>query len=192
MDFARVQAFDDGFFPPAYKGLKGKTVLVGIEVLGFSVLKISWKCVAIDGRECSRTIVEQSKAMGRPDLILLDGITYAGFDVVDPEEVHAHASAPVITVQQYRLNLDRVRKALFDNFADADERFRVIERVAGKFQYLDTPWKTIQYCAVGISQERAREYLARAMVYSPVPEPLRVAHAIASSLSRKLYQRGFI
>lgn len=182
----KIHSFDDGYFPVHYKGRRGKTILVGLETRGLDIDKLSWKPVVIDSRECSLAIIELSKLLGESDLILLDGVTYAGFDVVDPDEIHTSTNAPVVVVQQYPLNLERVRRALFRNFTDAYERYVVVEKTVNRFQYLDTPWKTIQYCAVGIEVDKAKEYLLKTMIYSPVPEPLRIAHILASTLSRKV------
>uniref|UniRef100_A0A7C4D6Y1 UPF0215 protein ENT92_00410 n=1 Tax=Staphylothermus marinus TaxID=2280 RepID=A0A7C4D6Y1_STAMA len=187
MNSFRIQAFDDGYFPVQYKGCRGKTIITGVETKGFQINKVCWKPVTVDGRETSSVVIELSKLMGSPDLLILDGITYAGFDTADPDEIYLNTNTPVVVVQQYPLDLDNIREALYRNFSDADERYSVIKKVVDKFQYLDTPWKTIQFYATGIELDKARIILLKTMIYSPIPEPLRIAHSIASILSRRLF-----
>ena len=195
MDFRvlKILAFDDGFFPPHYKGGRGETLVVGISTYEDMVLdKITYKRVTVDARETTPAIIEQALLHKNVDIILLDGVTYAGFDVIDPDHVHEELDIPVIVVQQYPLDLEKVEKALKKHFSDWRERYHIIEKVVLRYKYLATRWKIIQYYAIGMGRDKAEKVLLKMMIYSPIPEPLRIAHLIASTLSQKLYARGYI
>ena len=184
-----IAGFDDGFFPAYYKSRKGYTILAGVKTSNLYILSgVGFTQVLVDGRETTEKIVSLSRIL-RPDVIFLDGITYAGFDVADPDAIYSSTGFPVITVQQYPLNISRIRKALENNFEDFRERLEVILRIWNKFNYLDTPWKMVQFYAVGISLEKALAILRSTMIYSPVPEPLRIAHMLASAVSRMFANR---
>jgi len=181
-----IACFDDGYFPPIYKSRKGYTLLVGVSTLDAStILSITYTYVLIDGRSVTDKIIDMARLMDSIELILLDGVTYAGFDTADPEEIYLETNIPTITIQQYPLNLENIRKALMKHFNDYVERYSVIEKIVKKLHYLDTPWKTIQYYPVGIDLEQARNILYKTMIYSPVPEPLRIAHMLASGIARE-------
>lgn len=190
-----ITGFDDGFFLPCFKGRKGRTLLVGISVdedYPFEIKTLTYNYVLIDGRETTRSIIRQLKYHGKPKLLLLDGITYAGFDVVDPMVIYYETGIPVVVIQQYPLDLKRIKKALSKNFNDWIDRFRIIEKIVSKYVYLQTRWKVIQYYSLGLKREEIENILRKIMLYSPIPEPLRLAHIIASNISRKLYRRGQI
>lgn len=187
MDFRLIAGFDDGYFPPSYKGGKGYTILAGVVARNRThfIERIGISAVLVDGRSVTDRIISMSKLL-QPDVVLLDGVTYAGFDVANPSEIFSRTGIPVIVVQQYPLNLKSIWSALSKHFSDYIERYKTIESVVRGFVYLDTPWKTIQYCSVGLSSSIAARILLENMFYSPVPEPLRIAHLLASTLSRTI------
>ncbi len=185
---SRIVGFDDGYFPPEYKGGRGRTIVLGVYTLdGYIITGLGYRWVLVDGRETTHAIIDILKSMNKPDLVLLDGVTYAGFDVVEPWTIHDETHTPIAVIQQYPLNIDRIRSALERHFRDAYERFNTIYRVYNGFKYLDTPWKTIQYYIYPEDLDVSDE-LRRLMIYSPIPEPLRIAHMIASLITRRIYE----
>ncbi len=186
-----VLGVDDGYFPPSYKSGRGKTLLVGVLTREkYIIQKIFVKKIPIDSRQTTPTIIEFLRST-KPELVLLDGITYAGFDVVEPNIIYSETHVPITIIQQYPLNLERIRKALQKHFPDYKERYRIIEETYSKMVYLETPWKKIQVYMYpqGIIDVKLLKEL---MIYSPIPEPLRLAHVIASSLSRTMYSKGLL
>ncbi len=192
--YDRIIAFDDGFFPPEYKARRGKTLLLGVETKDTTcIIGLAYKWILVDGRETTSTIIELTNLLKPVDLVLLDGITYAGFDVVEPWRIHSETNVPVVVVQQYPLNLERVKRALYKHFKDAEERYKVIEYIASRYKYMDTPWKTIQYYVYPEEKdELIIKALRKTMIYSPIPEPLRITHQIASTITKALHMKGYI
>lgn len=191
-------AFDDGYFPPTYKSGRGRTILLGVLVGSekvHSLLDIFYTTQYVDDLKTTQNIIQIVNTYCKNFnglVILLDGITYCGFDVADPDEVYSETGFPVITVQQYPLDLDRIYVSLKKHFIDYEKRFTIIRRVSMRYIFLSTPWKTIQFYAVGISVEVARSILIKSMIYSPVPEPLRIAHMLASELARRQIKAGVL
>lgn len=181
-----VEAYDDGFFPLEFKGRRGRTLLVGVEVNEEGEIKgVGARGVLIDGREVTKSIIGISKLFGG-SAILLDGVTYAGFDVADPYAIHEATGKAVVVIQQYPLNIESIRRALLKHFEDGEERLRVIERVNSEMRPLATPWKIIYVSSVGLSAPEAFELVRKWCIYSPVPEPLRIADKLSSIFSRAL------
>ncbi|MEM1695498.1 MAG: DUF99 family protein [Desulfurococcaceae archaeon] len=181
---SKVEAYDDGFFPPHYKGGKGYTYIAGVCTQGPNkVLRIAWSTVKVDGNTTMNTILELTKIL-KGEVIILDGVTYAGFDSVDPDVLTSSTGKATIVVLQYPLNLSRIEKALKKHFEDWMERFRVIRKVYENSIHVATPWKTIRIYATGVGIKEALEITRKLCIYSPIPEPLRIAHTIASALSR--------
>ncbi|WP_448578776.1 endonuclease dU [Thermosphaera sp.] len=184
----RVEGFDDGFFPLDFKGRKGTTVIAGVELDNGVLTRIGYGVVTVDARDSERVVTAMSKHM-TGELVFLDGVTYSGFDVVDPDSVHAETGKPVIVVQHHPLNLDRIREALVKHFPDWAERFRVISKVASSMLYVETPWKPVLIYPAGLSFDEAVDLYKRNCIYSPLPEALRIADMVASSISRlRLFQ----
>lgn len=178
------EAFDDGHFPHHYKGGKGSTYIVGVLTEGASkVLKVAWCTVRVDMNTSTEAILDMSKMLGG-DVVILDGVTYAGFDVVDPNVISEQTGKSVIVVIQHPLNLDRIEKALKKHFPDWGSRLAVIRKVYLNSDYVETPWRTLRIYTVGLSVEAVRGILSNLCLYSPVPEPLRIADKLASALSR--------
>lgn len=183
-----IEAYDDGFFPVYYKGGRGFTFIVGVEVEGVSrVLDVTWATVRVDQNTTINTIIDMSRLL-RGEVVLLDGVTYAGFDVVDPDYLNYATGKGVIVIQTHELNLDRVKKALSEHFVDWVERYRVIEETYKKMILVNTPWRVIRAYIKGLDVDEAIGLVKKTCIYSPIPEPLRIADKIASALS-KIYTR---
>ncbi|MEM0000904.1 MAG: DUF99 family protein [Desulfurococcaceae archaeon] len=181
-----VEAYDDGFFPVRYKGGRGVTYIVGVEVSEqIDVRRIAWSMVRVDLNTTEHAITAISRNL-KGSLILLDGVTYAGFDVVDPARLSNSTGKGVVVIQTHPLNLPRIRSALQKHFADWYERYRVIEDVYKNMIYVETPWRTIKIHVQGVDVYEAICTVKRLCLYSPVPEPLRIADKVSSALSRLL------
>jgi len=181
----KIIAVDDGFFPTQYKSRKGKTLLLGIKTINiYHIVGLAYTNILVDGLETTNKTCRLIKLLGEANIVFLDGITYAGFDVVDADQVYSETGIPVIVYQQYPLDLDRVRKALQKHFPDWKQRYNIIEKIYRKMNYFPTSWRPILFYNIGISREDAIYYLEKTMIYSPVPEPLRLADQIASTISR--------
>ncbi|MEM4550227.1 MAG: DUF99 family protein, partial [Sulfolobales archaeon] len=81
----RLVGIDDGFFPPEYKELKLKTVLVGTLYRGRRPVDVKLRTVTVDGTDGTKKAIEILESLGESDAVFLDGVTVAGFNVVDPE-----------------------------------------------------------------------------------------------------------
>ncbi|MEM2025299.1 MAG: DUF99 family protein [Desulfurococcaceae archaeon] len=181
-----IEAYDDGYFPVAFKGGRGSTYIVGVEVRDvFYPSKVAWSLVKVDMNTTTVAISEISKAMSG-SLLVLDGITYAGFDVIDPLHLYASTGKGVIIVQIYPLDLERIECALRKHFYNWQSRYNTIREIYSKMIPVETPWRTIKLYTYGVSPSEAIKVIHGTCIYSPLPEPLRLADKIASSISRAL------
>jgi endonuclease V-like protein UPF0215 family len=189
----RVLAIDDG---PHSKWLAGQQVpLVGVVYRGakfFDGIAFSW--VTVDGLDANEAILDLLNSLHRSDirLLLLDGITYAGFNVVDLPKLYEESGLPVIAFLDHYPNLERIHAALEKHFPDWKLRYlRVLS--AGKIYELKIN-DTIKFFQVaGLQPRIARKILRKLCVLGPIPEPLRVANTIASSLGKwleEVWRRG--
>jgi hypothetical protein len=178
----RILGFDDAPFVPRSQG---KTIVIGVITRGGKypdgIIKTE---VTIDGMDATETlsnVVNKSKHKQQLQAIMLNGITMAGFNVVNIYKFYKHTNLPIIAINRKNPNLERIRKAL-KNFSDFNERWEAI-KAAGKISRVEVrPGKVIYYQCAGIENKEAEEIIKLTCTRSLIPEPLRLAHLIASAL----------
>ncbi len=175
---------DDGFFPIECKELRCRTLLVSVLCTDMLIADVRVEPVTVDSLDGTCVAFKLVKSLsGAPEVIFTDGVTIAGFNVVDPEELYAMAGIPVVAVFKHELNLRKIREALVKHFPDWSVRYGVIEKVYKHSKYVQTPWRPLRISAYGIPPYRAMDYIIRLQNISPIPEPLRLADIIASGLT---------
>jgi endonuclease V-like protein UPF0215 family len=135
-----------------------------------------------DGMDATDTIIHMitgSKYYPQVKVIMLDGVTYAGFNPVDIERVHYETGLPVIVVMRSFPDFNKIKLAL-ENLPEKEKRWEIIQR-AGEIYSLDQENPIyIQLC--GIDKETAFEIVRRTSTRSNISEPLRAAHLIATGV----------
>jgi hypothetical protein len=112
---------------------------------------------------------------------MLNGITFAGFNVVDIKKLNLATKLPVVAVTRDKPDLEAVRKAL-NNLPKSEERWKMI-LAAGDIHEVLCMGKEIYLELAGISLADAQEIVELTSTSSLFPEPLRVAHLIASGIT---------
>jgi endonuclease V-like protein UPF0215 family len=113
--------------------------------------------------------------------VLIDGLTVAGFNVVDAERVFEATRVPVLAVTTRNPDLGRIHRALEHNFDDWPERFKIFER--NRITSVRVGVHTLHGHIAGVHPQKAADILLA--VTKPghrVPEPIRVADSFASSM----------
>jgi len=181
----RVLGIDDGCFQPHTKGMVD---VVGVVFRGGYWLDGVMRTeVEIDGMDATDKIA--SMIMNSPHyeqlrVVVLNGVTLAGFNVVDLKQLFNKTGLPVIAVARDKPDFEEIRKAL-ENLAESGKRWKAIEN-AGRLMEVKTRnvEELIHVQFVGISERDVRRILKKTSTRSNIPEALRVAHIIASGLTR--------
>ena len=181
----RIVGVDDGVFVPHSKGLAD---VVGVVFRGGYWLDGIMKTeVMVDGMDATENIAEMIKTSPHYDqirVIMLNGITFAGFNVVDIEKLSVLTGLAVIAVTREKPDFDDIRKAL-KNLPEGEKRWRVIENAQRLICVRTRQDEEPVYMQIaGISREDAERIVKEASTRSNVPEPLRVAHIVASGLTK--------
>jgi len=179
----RVLGIDDGAFTPHSEeqvDVVGVVFRGGYWVDGFMRTRVQ-----VDGMDATEKLahmIAESPHYEQLRVIMLDGITLAGFNVVDIAELHEKTKLPVIAVTRDKPNFEDIRKAL-QHLPQTEKRWKAIEK-AGRMVQVHTREgeEPVYMHAVGISGEIAKRILTSTSTRSNIPEPLRVAHIIASGL----------
>jgi len=173
----RIIAWDDCAFRFAQK----RVLVLGTIFRGGSfldgLLSVSVNKDGNDGTDKIASSILSSRHYDQLSYIMLDGITVAGFNVVDIRELNRKTRLPVIAVQRKKPDMKEFMKAL-QNLDSYKQRIAKVKN-AGKFYSCGD----IIFQKYGLSIGESKELLKLTCTRSNIPEPLRVAHLIASGLS---------
>ena len=181
----RVLGIDDGGFVPR---TKGTVDVVGVVYRGGywfeGVMRTEITIDGLDATEKIAAMIESSPFYGEIRVIVLDGVTFAGFNVVDISELSRRVDLPVISVVREKPDLEEIRSAL-KNLPDFEIRWRAMEN-AGKIFEVETRKgeNPVYMHLAGILREDAEKIMKNTSTRSLIPEALRVADIIASGLTR--------
>lgn len=174
---------DDGpFLPKRLGGSRAPLVAVGLQ--GSRLVSAGAGWIAIDGKDGTEHAIQLLKRLSlRNCPILLAGVTFGGFNLIDPRQIHRFFRVPAIVVVGSRPDNKAVKRALVKHFPDWRERWEII-RSLGPLRKVRTVRheNPIFYECVGCTPAVAREILVKFAVVARVPEPLRVAGLVASGL----------
>ena len=141
--------------------------------------------VAVDGDDANEVLLNllgKSRYVEGLSLILLDGIALGGFNVLDIDILHEELGIPVATVTRDEPDIDSMVKALRSRFHDWERRAEVIRRK--RIQRIQTGHKPLHVTCEGISLAELREAIAISTVRGVLPEPIRMAHLIATAIAK--------
>ena len=173
----RILAIDDS--PLVHE----KVTIIGVFFRGGEQLDgVLRSEITKDGLDSTDTLIRMingSKFHTQIRVILLDGVTYAGFNPVDITVLFKETGVPVISFMRSCPDLGNIKLAL-SNLQDAEKRWEIIQR-AGKIYKIkqDNP-VFIQFC--GLDKESAVKIIRMTSIHSNIPEPLRIAHLIATGV----------
>lgn len=184
----RIIGFDDSPFSFSDK----KTFLIGVVCRGGRQIDgVVTTRIKVDGNDSTRRITECVKKSRHYDqlrVIMLDGITFAGFNVVDIEKLREKTGLPVIVAISERPDLEKMKKTM-ERFGNLEKRWSLI-RKAGKIHECEirnsvTGRKKIFFQCCGMNESEGKDILNISSINSLIPEPLRIAHLIGYGLKGK-------
>jgi endonuclease V-like protein UPF0215 family len=139
--------------------------------------------VRVDGRDATTRVVALVRATGPlagVRALLLDGAVLGGFNVLDLDTLHRRLGLPVVALTRRPPEFARIRAALVKWFPrDARRRWGLL--TAHRLFRVPTAGRPILAAAVGCSRADAVRLVERTTVRGYWPEPLRLAHLIASA-----------
>ena len=175
----RSIGIDDGPFDREGRGnvlvagaiYQGGTLFDGL--LTTVVRKDGWNATS---RVCS--MILDSKFWKQLHYIILDGIAFGGFNLVDIERLHETTRLKVLVVVRRHPDMNAVGRAIH-KLSNPAKRLDILEK-AGEIHKIGK-----LYCQMkGMGENEAQELLKLTCTRSNVPEPVRAAHLIAGGLTR--------
>ena len=187
----RVLGVDDGVFIPHSKGLVD---VVGIVFRGGywldGVMRTEIEVDGLDATEKIASMIIESPHYKQLRVIMLSGITFAGFNVVDIKELYSKTGLPVIALTRDLPKMEEIKQAL-ENLPEKEKRWKAILNAGEIFEVQTREGEEPIYMQIaGIEREDAEKIVKITSTRSNIPEPLRVAHIIASGLTKFREMKG--
>jgi endonuclease V-like protein UPF0215 family len=174
---SHVAGFDDA---PFARDHRGDVLVVGTVYSGLRLECVLSGRVRRDGVNSTGTLIElvtRSRHKAHLQLVMLQGIAFAGFNVIDLQRLHAALGVPVMTVVRKAPDMKAIKRALLHKVGGGKRKWRLIEQ-AGTVERVHN----VYVQRVGLSPSQAHDVIERYAVNSALPEPLRVAHLIAGGM----------
>jgi endonuclease V-like protein UPF0215 family len=178
----RVLGIDDA--PFRFK--EGKVPIVGALVRSPSYLEaVLTAMVTVDGSDSDEVIIEMlscSRYREQISLVMIDGVALGGFNVVDIRRLNRATGLPFSTITRDRPDMGAIETALQKHFTDWRDRFEVI--AALPLHQVATKHSPLHITCAGISIDEVEGLIGQTTVQGAIPEPIRVAHLIATAMVR--------
>lgn len=173
----RVIGFDDA---PFMRSNQDKKVFIsGIVCAGTRFEGMVWGQVQQDGWDATDVICQLllgKKFLPQLHVLLLDGIAFGGFNVVDLPLLAQNLALPCVTVMRRLPDMVAIQAAIH-RLPQPEERLQLLQRAGTIYQY---PPFFFQVC--GANPEVIFAVLQRLTDCGKVPEALRLAHLIGTAV----------
>ena len=125
--FRVVGVEDGGFFKESAK-YTGQTLLVCVLLRGVRIASFQTNTITVDGLAASNKLIAMLRHWSF-DAIMLAGVSFAGFNLVDPTMVFEEFGKPVVVISRTKPDNVAVENALFRHFEDWRVRWSVFEKL---------------------------------------------------------------
>lgn len=177
--YSHIVGFDDA---PFDRNHRGDVCVIGAVYAGDRLDGVLSGKLRRDGANATRVLaelVEGSRFRPQLQLVLLQGIAMAGFNVIDIQALHRRLELPVAVVVRQAPDLPAIREALLHRVRGGRRKWRLIEK-AGPMEAI----AGVYVQRAGISAEETAGMIHEHARHGAVPEPLRSAHIIAGGVVR--------
>lgn len=187
-DEIRILGIDDGYFR---KNTDKESLIVGVIMRGYKQIDgVLSNKITVDGDDSTDKIIEmikRTKHYYQIRVIMTNGITLAGFNIIDMHRIYEELKLPIISVVRKKPNLEKFLEAL-KKTNNYEKKLNILKKLPEP-KPVKTKHGISYYQSVGLSDEECTEIILKTAKYSRIPEPIRVAHLIAMGVTLG-YSRG--
>lgn len=182
--FRVVGVEDGGFSKKTLDFGVSKALFVAVLFLGRRLYDFQLGEITVDGLDATEKL---SKMLHRWsfDTVILAGVSFAGFNLVDSASIFEEFKKPVIIVARTRPDNVRVKNALRQHFEDWRIRWSIFEKLGPVYKVVSVVNEPPIYVeVVGTRLDWAERVLRSLSICCRIPEPIRVARLIARGLTK--------
>jgi endonuclease V-like protein UPF0215 family len=183
--FTVAVGVQDGSFEAFQRGVASAiqyTSLCLTKIAGSVIKDVRVGCITVDGLDATEVLLNNLENW-EYDVIILGGATFAGFNVMDVENVYKTTGRPVIVFSPKYPDIDATLNALRKHFPDWRQRWSRYEKLGELFELVIDDYPPIYYEVVGESREFAEKVLREQAILGRTPEAVRIADLIAKGVS---------
>ncbi|HVP67844.1 MAG TPA: DUF99 family protein [Anaeromyxobacteraceae bacterium] len=172
----RAVGFDDA---PFLRRRRGRVAVAGVVCAGTRFEGMVWGHVRQDGWNATDALAGMlvgGKFLDQLHLVLLDGLSFGGFNLVDLPELARRLARPCVAVMRRTPDVAAVRRAI-GRLPFPDRRLALLAR-AGPVH----PHPPFHFQVAGGDPEEIARALARLTDRGHVPEALRIAHLVGAAI----------
>lgn len=172
----RAIGFDDA---PFVRQASEPVAVAGVVCAGTRFEGMVWTHVQPDGWDATATLSQtllRSKFLPQVHVVLLDGISFGGFNVIDLPLLAKHLERPCVSVMRRLPNLNSINYAI-RRLPEPERRLELLQRAGTVHTY---PPFYFQVC--GAEPWVMADVLKQLTDRGHVPEALRLAHLITSAV----------
>jgi endonuclease V-like protein UPF0215 family len=148
-----------------------------------AVMRAECQIDGTDSTDVLISMIERSRYREQIRAVMLDGVALGGFNVVDIAQLSSAIGSSVLTITRDEPDLEAMEAALRKHHADWERKLAAIKN-APPFR-IDLPEASSWISCSGCTSAEAEEIVRLAIVRGGVPEPVRMAHLIATA-----YRKG--
>jgi endonuclease V-like protein UPF0215 family len=157
-------------------------MLLAALLQGERMLAVRLGRIQVDGLDAQHVLVSLLDHLSF-DVVMLSGISFGGFNLIDIKELAVRIRKPVIAVIREEPDNRSVRAALRKHFPDWRQRWRIVKHAGVLFSCKPLPNEPKLYFEVkGERPAFARKIITSTSTISRLPEPVRVAGLLARGL----------
>lgn len=172
-----------------------KISLVGVTCRGTQLLHVTRSKITVDGTDATEKILEiirQNPYSQEIRLIFIDSPTMGGFNPPNAFTIYKQTHIPVILLPDSspRSKICDVYRAVFPDRTDQIaylEQLPPLENLKVEINNNPGISRIIYFHAIGIEKQELLSLFRHLSEFSAIPEPLRLAHIIASETKIKAY-----
>ena len=173
----RAIGFDDAHYADKTRG--AEVNVAGIICSDTRFEGMLWGSVEKDGFDSTDALSKlllESKFSAQVQVIITDGITFGGCNVVDLNRLQKSTGIPVIAVMRRLPDLEAFRRVV-EKLDAPERRWQAVEAAGEIHQIMDQVFQVS-----GLEPLIAARVLKRLTDQGKIPEPIRLAHLIGSAV----------
>ena len=166
-----------------------KISLIGVVCRGIQLLHVSKGIIQVDGTDSTQEILkmyESNPYKNEIRLIMIDSPTLGGFNLPNPFEIYEKTKIPIILLPDKKPKT--LMSAIYSKvFPEREEQIKFLKKLP-KLESLIVSInqdpkisREIFFHTIGITKNEIIDLLNHLSEFSAIPEPLRLAHIVASS-----------
>lgn len=183
----RLVGVDDGRFKAFMRDKIHYTVLCAVLMKGDKILDVKLTKIQVDGFDATEKLINLLRNI-KNDAIILSGITFAGFNIINPFKIFEDLNLPIIVISTKKPDNISILKALKSHFYDWRERWEIIDNLGEIYSTITKEGEPeIYFEVIGKNRSWAEIVLKESSILCRLPEPIRVAGIIAKGVSNLMY-----